>query len=513
MIDERIRPLFPKGDTASHAVLAAVVDEWRRYHEVVTHAGGGASLDEFRTHYLRENTTRRRGGNKVRLLSARESSGRMFQMAFVCGCAEGYFPGAGVQDGYISMAALARALEAADREAAADLAARVDETEVERTEHALFLTALTRARDALVLLAPAKIGGESTLPARVLEAAAPPFARDAGTRTPSPCARAAQAVAIASPDRALVDRLRPLDVLAAWWTSPPALERFPALGEFSMSASKLNSYARCARQFFYRNVLKLDEPESIYLRVGSLVHDALKEIIPEGATRDEIRAALRNARAREIAERLVGEAMREEGVWMRELSVKYLEDMLAHVAELEALREGDYRVLKREEEVKADIGGMPLRGRMDRVDEVEGLGPLIIDYKTSGSINKTYTTLVEKLETDYWQIPVYAAMAAANDLAPGGFVYYALPPGEESFAAGVQLAPGRRPAPIPLGRSRSQARYGPVEAATVAAAMARAVEIHRTIIEGECRYERTEDTGICPNCHFAAICQRSRASL
>jgi CRISPR/Cas system-associated exonuclease Cas4 (RecB family) len=186
--------------------------------------------------------------------------------------------------------------------------------------------------------------------------------------------------------------------------------------------------------------------------------------------------------------------------------------MLASVAALEAEREGNYRVRLQEETVEAEIAGMPLRGRVDRVDDVDGVGPVIIDYKTSGSINRTYPSLVEKMESEYWQIPVYAAMAAAAGQSAAGFVYYALPPGDESFAAGVQLGPGSPPAPIPLG-SRRPYRYGPVAADVVAAAMARAVGIYRSIVDGECRYERTENRQFCPNCTFARICQRSRASI
>jgi hypothetical protein len=192
--------------------------------------------------------------------------------------------------------------------------------------------------------------------------------------------------------------------------------------------------------------------------------------------------------------------------------VNYLEDMLVHVATLEAQREGDYRVRLQEERVETEVEGMPLRGRFDRIDDVDGVGPVIIDYKTSANIARTYPTLIEKMESDYWQIPVYATMAAAEYGDPAAFVYYVLPPGEESFAAGVQVAPGTRPAPIPLGNRRPH-RYGPVDTVAIADAMAHAVEIHRSIIEGECRYERTENLGLCPNCTFARICQRSRASL
>ena len=510
MLAERVAPLCAPGDDA----LTIAADEWRRYGDVVEHAGGGASLDEFRATYLAERRDRAATGNRVTLLSAREATGRSFHTTFVCGCAEGHFPGAVSRDGYIPLAAIARALEAAHSDAARDIAARLDDAAIERSENALFLTALTRATDTLVISTPARVGGEAAAPSRVLAVDTRAFDIELAPRRESPCARAASAVARTEPEEARAQRLRAVDPLAGWWVALPAEGRFPVMPSFKMSASKLGSYARCARQFFYREILDIDEPESIYLQIGSLVHEALKEIIPPGATGDEVRAALEHAGTREIAERLVTSKFKDAGAWMRELSVTYLEDMLRDVAALEAQREGNYRVRMLEEPVERDVLGMPIRGRFDRVDDVDGLGAVIIDYKTSGKgrIRKTYPSLVENLDSDYWQIPVYATMAHLEGLDAAGFVYYALPPGDESFAVGVQLAPGNRPAPIPLGK-RKPYRYGPVDTTAVADAMARAVEIHRTIVESECCYERVENMQNCPNCYYARICQRSRASI
>jgi RecB family exonuclease len=198
---------------------------------------------------------------------------------------------------------------------------------------------------------------------------------------------------------------------------------------------------------------------------------------------------------------------------MRALSVKYLDDMLHEVAKLEAQRDGNYRVRMLEEGVEGEVEGMPLRGRIDRVDDVEDIGAVVIDYKVSGNVDKSYGTVLKKMESSYWQIPVYAVMATFKDVQPAAFVYYALPPGEEGHATGVQLAPGPLRPPIPVGRSKQFPRFGPVRQEEIVGAMAHAVEIHRSIVEGECRYERVEDTQNCPNCHFARICQRSRASI
>lgn len=510
LLAERVAPLCASDDTA----FAAVADEWRRYGDVVEHTGGGRSIDEFCATYLAGRHARARRTDRVSLLSAREATGRSFHTAFVCGCAEGVFPGATSRDGYIPLAVIARVLEDENPDAARDMVARVDETTLERAENALFLTALTRATDAIVVTSPVRTDGEAATPSRALGVKVRAFAIQQVSRMPSPCARAAGSVSRTAPDAKLAGRLRALDRLAGWWATPKSPPRLPARPDFTMSASKLGSYARCARQFFYHNVLKIEEPESIYLRVGTLVHDALKEIIKPDATGDEVRAALQHAGTRAIAERLVTAAFQDAGAWMRELSVKYLEDMLRDVAALEAHRQGSYRVRVVEQSVDVVVEGMPLRGRIDRVDDVDGVGSVIIDYKTSGKgrIRKTYSSLAESLDGDYWQIPVYATMAAAKGLDAAGFVYYALPPGDESFAVGVQLAPGDRPAPIPLG-NRKPYRYGPVSVSTVVDAMAHAVGIHRSIVAGECEYARVQNMQNCPTCSFARICQRSKASI
>lgn len=509
LVVERVAPLCAANDSS----IAATVEEWRRYQDVVEHAGGGVSLDEFRVTYLAGRNEHSSRGNRVALLSAREATGRSFHTAFVCGCAEGVFPGAVTRDSYIPLSALARTLAADCPDAARDLEARLDDAILERAENALFLTALTRATDVLVITTPARFGGAPATPSRALEIGTRAFASESAPRTASPCARAASAVSRVEPDTKHAERLRALDPLAGWWAMPAAAERLPVRPGFSMSASKLNSFARCSRQFFYRNVLKIKEPESIYLRVGNLVHEALQEIISPGATGDEVRAALQHAGTREIAERLVTKEFPEAGPWMRELSVKYLENMLRDVAGLEAQREGNYRVRLLEEKVEGDVEGMPLRGRFDRIDDVDGIGPVVIDYKISGSVDKSCGTILKKMETSYWQIPVYAFMAAFKDVQPAAFVYYALPPGDESHATGVQLAPGPLRSPIPMGKSKAHPRFGHAPREVIVEAMAHAVEIHRTIVEGECDYPLVENTQICPNCHYARICQRSRASI
>ena len=92
LIAERVAPLCAPGDAA----VAAATDEWRRYSDVVEHAGGGSrSTSSAPPTWPR--AAKRRAGTAVALLSAREATGRSFHTAFVCGCAGGRIvPGRGV---------------------------------------------------------------------------------------------------------------------------------------------------------------------------------------------------------------------------------------------------------------------------------------------------------------------------------------------------------------------------------------------------------------------------------
>jgi hypothetical protein len=49
---------------------------------------------------------------------------------------------------------------------------------------------------------------------------------------------------------------------------------------------------RCARRYFYTKVLKVDEPGSIYLDIGSIFHGVMQRVVPVGASSDELRALL-----------------------------------------------------------------------------------------------------------------------------------------------------------------------------------------------------------------------------
>jgi len=507
LLEERVEPVV---SGAVAGVVGGVVEDWRRYAEVVAHAGGELSLDEFRCAYLDGALPEPSdGGDAPRLVSARAASGRHARAAVVLGCADGLFPRVETETGYLSFTALSAALAGINDGASADLAARVDRDAIERAESGLLLSALCAASESLVVSCPTKSGGECLEPASAL---APLFegASDA-LRDASSAMHAAGSIARCPADDLLSEKVRDLDATASAWLSPgPSAER-PHLDAFVLSPSGLDNFTRCARKFFYTRVLRVPEPGSIYLQIGSVFHGVLKRVIPVGASGDEVRALLRSGDFTPAVEETIEEEMPDASGWVRDLTRVHIGLMLRRVAELESERIGRYTVLSVEQSVDFLDDGVPaLRGRVDRIDNVEGLGAVVVDYKT-GKIPRTAATVLKEIEEDrkHWQVPVYSVLAATLGVTPASFLFYAVPPGDKPHVIGLQTVDGALPTPIP-DRGKSRSPYGRLARATVQRALAEAAHMRVTLTRGECAFDRTDRTSECERCHFIHVCRRTQ---
>jgi CRISPR/Cas system-associated exonuclease Cas4 (RecB family) len=239
-------------------------------------------------------------------------------------------------------------------------------------------------------------------------------------------------------------------------------------------------------------------------------HDVLKEIIPVGASGEEVRAALASAAAHDVIDDVIAEAMPDTGEWVHTLTRVHMRRMLEGVRELESRREGSYRVLSVETSAWfPDEDNASLTGRLDRIDHVDGLGPVVIDYKTSRSLPKTAASIIDGIENerDFWQVVMYSALARALDHDVKAFVYYAVPPGEEVNAVGIQLAAGNLPHVIPGGGRYS--RYDPMPSGLVQSVLDDAMEIHAGVLAGTSAYARTDNLEHCKNCLFIRVCRRN----
>ena len=492
---------------ASLDVIERVSGEWSRYAEVVLHAGGDPSLDEFRHAYLNTPATAGAACNVPTLISARALSGRNVAAAVVLGCADGLFPRVEVEGGYMPLATLADALSRVSPGAAHDIRARLDRDRAGREESALLLSALSAASRELCVSHPRKSGDQVLV---IPSALAPLFANaEDVARDTSPAFKASSRVTRAEPEAEIARAAHAIEPLAGGWLEPDAEPNRPVFEKMALSPSRLDTFTRCERKFFFQRVLRIEEPGSIYLTIGSLFHDVLKEIVKVDMTGEEVRAALA-ADVSDIVDAAIKKAMPDTGEWVHELTRVHMRRMLDGARELESRREGNYRVLSVETAAHFPSEDDAIyTGRLDRIDHVEGLGAAVIDYKTSAQMPLTAASIIKGIdeEREYWQVVMYSALAAALDHNAKAFVYYVVPPGEKVNAVGVQLAQGNLPQVIPGGDRYS--RYDPMPPGLLDAVLADARDIHDRVISGAADYARTDNLEHCKNCHFIRVCRRN----
>jgi len=190
-----------------------------------------------------------------------------------------------------------------------------------------------------------------------------------------------------------------------------------------LSASSLKSFLTCRRQFYYRYIVHLQQHElprdmSQERDIGNALHSALENLY---AQRDgfssavEIKTHLRGLWENQPCDDPLERHMKR--LWLEKLDPFYEN-------EAERFASG-WRVLHREKESSAEIEGIRLIGRIDRIDERNGQLE-VIDYK-SGKFPDTGKEPKEE-DTDF-QLSVYSFLAASfGEVAFCG--YYDLGRGE-----------------------------------------------------------------------------------
>lgn len=146
-----------------------------------------------------------------------------------------------------------------------------------------------------------------------------------------------------------------------------------------LSATKINSYFMCKREFYYRYIKQYRasseiEDKSVALDIGDKLHNALKVAIKNGFnTKDElIKNIISIAKKDEKTNRLLYEL---------DLWEKKLEKFAAN--EIKRKEDG-VNPIHLEEEFKAIYNGINLYGKVDRVDRLSDRSIEVLDYK-SGS--------------------------------------------------------------------------------------------------------------------------------
>ena len=177
-----------------------------------------------------------------------------------------------------------------------------------------------------------------------------------------------------------------------------------------LSPSAIATYESCPRRFEYARVFRLPDPAGEAAVVGSFVHLVLEALLGLAASErslDAARAIARSLRASfEAGVDFVRLGLDEAGA--RAFRRRAWEAIAGYFA-MEDPRRVEVRA--REEDLGAELGGVAMRGILDRLDE-EGDGTLVVvDYKTGRVPPPRYRT------TAFGQLEIYGALLEAKGVA------------------------------------------------------------------------------------------------
>jgi RecB family exonuclease len=182
--------------------------------------------------------------------------------------------------------------------------------------------------------------------------------------------------------------------------------------EKHFSASALNTYAECARKWFYRYACAaVEDPGSAASAYGTAFHLALEDFHGEFPRPNSNDSAVMRSRMRECVtwafqrNRNGFETQVEFELAVRRAqrtSQRYVDWLLAQA------KEAPFEVLGREVAANLDLDGRPFVGYIDRLDRDERSGGVgVVDYKT-GSIATSADEYCERVRRfQDFQLPFY----------------------------------------------------------------------------------------------------------
>ncbi|CAN5665980.1 ATP-dependent DNA helicase [soil metagenome] len=315
----------------------------------------------------------------VTIVTAHGSKGRQFELAVVSGCVEGLWPDPSRRGLLLDVDLLAGPKTPSERQ-----------REALGEEERLFRLALSRSRR--VVVTGLRAGGSdrsSAEPSRFLRSLGVELPQD-NSSVPglllSP--REAEVVwrrALIDPDRPAPERFAALWGLVRlvsvdpdrwWWGRPWTESDVPVVARpKKTSYSRFSDYENCPLAYLLGQVLGLDPERTYHMAYGSLIHGLLEDAEAGRLDKDyEVLVAEAHRRWRDsdyppgaVANYLWGDCRR----------------ILRRYVDLEA--NNGHKTVATEKWFEFPVGDWTVRGKIDRIDELERNGLRLVDYKTSNS--------------------------------------------------------------------------------------------------------------------------------
>lgn len=182
-----------------------------------------------------------------------------------------------------------------------------------------------------------------------------------------------------------------------------------AMAPRRLSPTAASDYMQCPRMYRWKTIDRLPDPPTWAQARGTLVHAVLEwlygAVEPQQRT---VQAALDRVPVEWDAILNDTESRDEVGKWFptwgltREDVIEQASDLLTRYFTME-----DPTLLgnpQTEQDVKEVIGGVPMRGKIDRVDVAAGAGVRVVDYKTGKAPPPRFR------DKAIWQLLFYALM-------------------------------------------------------------------------------------------------------
>jgi RecB family exonuclease len=180
----------------------------------------------------------------------------------------------------------------------------------------------------------------------------------------------------------------------------PKVEEFDA-SDIIWSASRLKTFLDCKRKYYYCYIKKLQAKSDEELNEGAFLHSLLEHLFREKDSYDSKEKMQKDIDI--LLDKLLpvedAKTNYQKLLWKTKMN-GFIESQISHF-------KSGWRVVEREKEFQADIGGLKFKGRIDRIDQ-NSTNTLVLDYK-SGSTkeaqkSKNIDSLNELQMSIYFQI-------------------------------------------------------------------------------------------------------------